>query len=485
MEPPSLKDWLAQTNLGAMYVRSPQLRDLDKTIEAYGNNKKPAEREKYLSRIRQALQIWGRTCPGGDARSSSRNKGGAVTRLVEAVNPQRQFTDADKEAFLWQEEQRRKRMKTIFLGKSVLWKAGDPIREAKQAILNLRSGNPPAHKKDLKGIYSKNSGPFTRDRDAIAEARENQADANAWARRTNAGLVQGTQVALSAGAEAVAFQQMIASLMNGGNANMALSLLGTSMGSLIADALPVISLVKSGVQMLYYWGRTAQALWYESETQIHSSFLSQADDIAGALKALGVMLDRNTNQFRDKALIQSADFAARGAAHFVDAGTASSSVIGAVTNLAKLVQQLYLFARELAATRRANKLLSSPNNFGLQLFEAYPLLGCYMLCCSDTSELVSLVRTADLKPYASFKGIGWRNVQFGEVGWMDRIEFMKREHVDPVLARAVSFINASPFYVDRMAMHVRNEVGLLNQAAWYGGKANAAYNLASIAGAFV
>ena len=485
MEPPSLKDWLKQTDLGALYVRSPQLRDVDRAIEAYGNNKNPGDREKYLSRIRQALQVWGKTCPGGDALSSSRNKGGAVTRLVQALTQQRKFTAADREAFLWQEEKRRERMKVIFQGKSVLWKAGDPIRDAKKAIMNLRSGAASDHKPDLRGIYSKNSGPYNWDRDAIKGAKEDQANANMWAGRTNAGLVKGTQVAIAAGAEAIAFKQMIASLFNGGNANAALSLLGTSMGSLIADALPVISLVKSGVQMLYYWGRTAQALWYECETQVHSSFLSQAEDIAGALKALEVMLDRNTSQFRDTALIQSADFAARGAAHFVDAGTASSSAIGAVSNLAKLVQQLYLFARELVATRRANMLLSSPDNFGLQLFEAYPLLGCYMLCCSDTSELVSLVRTANLKPYTSFQGIGWRNIQFGEVGWMDRVEFMKREHINPVLERAVSFINGSPFYLNGMAMHVRHEVGLLNKAAWYGGKANAAYNLASIAGAFV
>lgn len=485
MEPPSLKDWLAQTDLGALYVRSPQLRDVDRAIEAYGKNKNPAEREKYLSRIRQAMQVWGKTCPGGDALSSSRNKGGAVTRLVQALAQQRQFTDADKQAFLWQEEKRRERMKTIFLGKSVLWKAGDPIRDAKKAILNLRSGAASDHKPDFKGYYSKNSGPFSRDTDAILAAKEDQANANMWAGRTSSGLVKGTQAAISAGAEAVAFKQMIACLFNGSNTNAALSLLGTSMGSLIADALPVISLVKSGVQMLYYWGRTAQALWYECETQVHSSFLSQAEDIAGALKALELMLDRNTTQFRDKAFIQSADFAARGAAHFVDAGTASSSAIGAVTNLAKLVQQLYLFARELTATRRANLLFASPDNFGLQLFEAYPLLGCYMLCCSDTSELVSLVRTANLKPYTSFQGVGWRNIQFGEMGWMDRVEFMKREHIDPVLERAVTFINASPFYLNGMAMHVRNEVSLLNKAAWYGSKANAAYNLATIAGSFM
>lgn len=476
MEPPKLRDWLAQTNLGAMYVRSPQLRDLDAAIGAYENNKNAAEREKYLSRIRQALQIWGRTCQGGDARNSSRNKGGAVTRLMQSVAQQKQFTEADKQIFLWQEEERRKRVEAIFRGKSVLWKAGDPIRDAVKAIRGLKSGASSPHKPDIRG---KGVAPFRPDRPGIRDIKKEHAENNAWARSTSSGAVTGAQFALSAGAEGVAFQQMIAALFNGGNSGAALSLLGTSMPALIADALPIISLVKSGAQMLYYWGRAAQALWQECETQTHSSYLSGTEDIAAALKALALMLDRNTTQASLKASIQTADFTARGVAHFVDAGTASSAVIGAVSNLAKLVQQLYLFARELSETHRANKILASPDNFGLQLFEAYPLLGCYMLCCSDTSELVSLVRTTDLKPYTPFTANNWRHVQFGEVGWMDKVEFMKREHIDPVLERAVAFINASPFYIDGMAMHARHNVGELNKAAWYGNKAMAAYNLAT------
>jgi hypothetical protein len=484
MEPPSLRDWLAQTDLGAMHVRSPQLRDLDKAIEAYGNNRNPADRAKYLSRIQQALSVWGKTCPGADARNSSRNKGGAVTRLMSAFYQQKQFTEADKEAFLWQEEQRRKRMEDIFRGKSVLWKAGDPIRDAVQAIKNLKSGAPAAKKPEIKGISPKGAGPFQPDRDAILKVQRDMASQNKWAQRTSSGLVSGTQAALSAGAEAVAFQQMISSLFNGSNTAAALSFLGTNMSTLIADALPIISLVKSGAQMLYYWGRAAQALWQESETQTNSSYLSGADDITAALKALAVMLDRKTTEVTLQASIQTADFGARGVSLFVDAGTASSGAIGAVSGLAMLVQQLYLFARELVATRRANRILSSRDSYGLQLFEAYPLLGCYMLCCSDTSELISLVRTANLKPYTPFTANNWKQVQFGEVGWMDKVEFIKREHIDPVLSKSISFINASPFYIPRMAMHVNYQVTALNKLGWVGEKLTAAYNLASVVGTF-
>lgn len=477
MEPPKYRDWLAQTNLGALHTRSPQLRDLDKAIEAYDNNRNPADNAKYLSRIRQALQIWGRTCDGGDARNSSRNKGGAVTRLMDAVNPQKQFTEADKKAFVWQEEQRRLRMELIFRGKTVQWKAADPIRDAMEAIRNLKSSSSAPRRMDIKGFGPNGAGSFRPDMPNIVKVKDDLASNNTWGKRTSPGMVAGAQVALSAGAEAVAFQKMIVSIFNGGNANAALSILGVSMPSLIADALPVISLVKSGVQMLYYWGKAAQAAWQEYDAHSHVSFLSETKDIAAALRALEVLLDRQTTQATITAGIQTGDFAARGAAHFADAGTASSSAIGAVSNLAKLVQKLFLFARELWATHQANKILSSPDNFGLQLFEAYPLLGCYMLCCSDTSELISLVRTPDLKPYTPFKASNWRQVQFGEVGWMDKVEFLKREHIDPILQRSIAFINASPFYVRGMNMHVRHEVGVLGMAGWGAGKANAAYNL--------
>ena len=92
---------------------------------------------------------------------------------------------------------------------------------------------------------------------------------------------------------------------------------------------------------------------------------------------------------------------------------------------------------------------------------------------------MSLVRTANLKPYTAFTANNWKQVQFGEVGWMDKVEFIKREHIDPVLQRAVTFIGASPFYVDGMAMHVRRDIGILNMAGWGAGKLNAGYNLAS------
>jgi hypothetical protein len=477
MEPPKYKDWLAQTNLGALHTRSPQLRDLDKAIEAYDNNKIPADREKFLSRIRQMLVVWGRTCDGGDARNSSRNKGGAVTRLMEAVNPQKQFTDADRRAFLWQEEQRRNRMELIFRGKTVQWKAADPIRDAVDAIRNLKSSGSSPRRMDIRGIGPNGAGPFRPDHGEILTMKKDLADNNTWGKRTSPGMVAGAQFALSAGSEAVAFQKMISALFNGGNTEAALSILGVSMPSLIADALPIISLVKSGVQMLYYWGKAAQAAWQEHDAHSHVSFLSDTKDITAALKALELMLDRQTTQATITAGIQTGDFAARGAAHFADAGTASSTAIGAVSNLAKLVQKLFLFARELWATHQANKILSSADNFGLQLFEAYPLLGCYMLCCSDTSELISLVRTTDLKPYSPFSSTNWKQVQFGEVGWMDKVEFMKREHINPLLERSIALINASPFYVAGMNMHVRHETGILGMAGWGAGKANAAYNL--------
>src|SRR5262249_5662907 len=151
------------------------------------------------------------------ARNSSRNKGGAVTQLMQAVTQQKQFTEADKQIFLWQEEERRKRLDAIFRGKSVLWKAGDPIRDAMKAIRNLKSGSPPPHKPDIRGASPKGAAPFRADRGAILKVKEEHAENNAWARATSSGPVTGAQFALSAGAEGVAFQQMISALFNGGN----------------------------------------------------------------------------------------------------------------------------------------------------------------------------------------------------------------------------------------------------------------------------
>jgi hypothetical protein len=94
-----------------------------------------------------------------------------------------------------------------------------------------------------------------------------------------------------------------------------------------------------------------------------------------------------------------------------------------------------------------------------------------------------LVRTANLRPYPPYSANNWKQVQFGEAGWRDKVEFIKQEHIDPLLTRSVALINAPPFYVSGMAMHVRREVTLLNKGAWVLGKLEAGYNLATGIGA--
>jgi hypothetical protein len=77
-----------------------------------------------------------------------------------------------------------------------------------------------------KGISPRGGGAFRPDTAEILKVNENLAENKTGANRTSPDTVAGAQFAVSAGAEAVAFQQMIRSLFNGTHCSAALSFFG-------------------------------------------------------------------------------------------------------------------------------------------------------------------------------------------------------------------------------------------------------------------
>lgn len=463
MDIPSYAEWKQQTNLGTFSVRSMKLRAVDSALEAYEKNKNNSGlKNKLISDIWIALWEWGQGKPGNDCRNSSRNRSPTliVTQLLQAVNEAPVWTQQDLEIFRWQEEQRRLRVRTIFSDKQIRWKAFDTKKEVEQARLGLK--NP----QTLKG---KQHVP---DADAVARAKANLAFDDRWNERTQQGKAAGARAVLSVGAEAASLHHMILNICGGSTAPLAC--LGTSVSHMAADMIPVISTITSGAKLIVAWTQAAIAAWQQSSTHGHVDYLSEEDDIAAALAALERMPNRRTNETLTQATIQTADFATRSACLFVDFGTASSTAVGAVSNLAKLVHKLYLFSRELKEMSNAKKILSNRDSLGPKMFEVYPLLGCYMLCCSDTGELVALSRSLPLKA---------KSVQFGGVGWKYNVQYLKKDHIDPVLERAVDLIQASPFVIPNMAMHVKNTSGIFGRIGYGCNVAGATYNAVSIASA--
>ena len=113
-------------------------------------------------------------------------------------------------------------------------------------------------------------------------------------------------------------------------------------------------------------------------------------------------------------------------------------------------------SREYSETQDARILLRSPANPDYKLFEVYSLLGCYILLCSDLSELLALSRAKSIQG----------GVPFGADGWMDDVEYMKKHRIDPILTRAAEFVQASLFKMPNiplLALYQPGELAKLQQ----------------------
>ena len=134
-----------------------------------------------------------------------------------------------------------------------------------------------------------------------------------------------------------------------------------------------------------------------------------------------------------KASISTADFTAKALLTLADGGVASGPIVGAATALANLTHKIYLFGREYQESKSANKILADPSKLDCKLFEAKPLLGCYMICCSTLSDIINM-------------GV----YEFGRPGWMEEVEALKRDHFDPVRQTADAFMRNSPYVINGM-----------------------------------
>ena len=70
-----------------------------------------------------------------------------------------------------------------------------------------------------------------------------------------------------------------------------------------------------------------------------------------------------------------------------------------------------------------------------EIFEKCPILGCYFITCSNTSDIVNFLT---------------ENV--GAVGWKLDIEVMKRQHIDPMIDYARHAMENSRLEVSGMGM---------------------------------
>jgi hypothetical protein len=77
-----------------------------------------------------------------------------------------------------------------------------------------------------------------------------------------------------------------------------------------------------------------------------------------------------------------------------------------------------------------NARLGDPGGLNLTVFKECPILGCYIIVCSDTSNVLNFF-VADI----------------GLPGWMDRVEDMKKHSLDRLIKDANKFIVSSRLHL--------------------------------------
>lgn len=455
---PSYNDWMKHTALGIMSPRSTQLKAVDTALRDYWNTPAGAGRRPKRRALGDALANWIGTKGPNWRTTSQRNKlpEGIVGKLYDALNTY-YIDEDDVKAFAAQDEMRRKRLRDLFCGKEIVWKALNPAKDAKEVYAELKRGRTPS--KDVadikKGLAKETArratyepGKWTLARDVSSPVIEAGLGIDAIKKGM---LNKGTLDSLAAqkfglvGAAQAhdAFHGMLHDLWGGMATPSEISwhlmgTLGVDAKTLAADVTPIVSNVLSGVKVLIAWGKVGMATYRRYKVNCQTGFIMPGGDIMEGFKALQVVLDRVVTSETTQAGLQTADLATRTVLSFADLGAASSTAVGVAFTLAKLLHKLYLLGREFAETRDARKLLANPDNLDTRLFAVYPLLGCYMLLGSDTSELINMVRAETMRKGA---------IRFGDLAWKEQAKWVKDYSLDPVLERAADLVYSSPFFL--------------------------------------
>lgn len=208
---------------------------------------------------------------------------------------------------------------------------------------------------------------------------------------------------------------------------------GEAAAELAAEITPVLGILVSS-------GKLAQATkavvedgrnLYKFESY-KSGF--RPGDPQAAADAIKTIIERNLARHSVDLARQSLATGTKIAGLFADLGTVTNAAIGMASTLASVGLKLFALGLDIKDLRAGNARLAQPATMDLTIFGECPILGCYLLTCSDTSQ-VSNMFIADI----------------GLPGWMDSLEAMKKKQMAPLLKIATQAIQASPLQLEGLS----------------------------------
>lgn len=244
--------------------------------------------------------------------------------------------------------------------------------------------------------------------------------------------------------------ELISSTFDGLPISEVQSALGGLYQELIGSMVPYFGMFKSGGKAVVGWIQVARQSWaLYNVGDARGTFA--AGDPSAAFAAVVELMERQRSATAGNAAIQTVTFTTQALFTGLDAGLASGPMIGAASALATVMHNLVQFARDYRETGRANKLLAS-GKLDFSLFGVCPLLGAYLVACSDTSAVINMAVC-----------------EYGKPGWKFDLERMKTK-ADPVIQKASALIRASRYEI----VSLRGNKGVIQPTL---GLANAPYAL--------
>ncbi len=391
--PPKYEEWKKATEAGVIHPRSSRLKRVDKAVSQY--EKLPSHRTQ--KELRFALRDWVRW-KGDGWKTSRRNKNHVVEILRVTVETGwgPPLTRSEIEALKVLEKERRLTLQRLFQNRPLVLRKDLAVNEIRKAHSKLKTAK--------KGISQLSDAPAGDSSGSTSMARQ-------------------------------VVHNMLGDLLDSETLTAILPELGQSfVGEMVSSMVPFVSQITSGAKALGAWGSAGKARHAEYKNKKHGYIIEKGDP-AVAFDALQRCMERDVTRKVTTAGIQTADFGAKLGTTFVDGGAISGPVIGAATALGKLAQQIFLVGRDYQEAQSANKLVENHNLLDMQLFERCPVLGCYMLLCSSTSDVLNLTSVGFARTW----------------DWQSEAHQVIKEHIWPIQKVAAKYIRNARYYIPDLA----------------------------------
>jgi len=401
--------WMSLTDGGFTKARSTQLLAIDTALVNYHR----APGEASLLALQQALINWV-TWKGAGWKTSVRNKRhGIETLYIQAIDiPQLAKNGAGMVAISHARDESRAIVSELFLGQTLMFRKQKLTKTQKAlATLNIRAVATNSAK--LAGTTPKaliRAGADGVRSGLTAGVRATGLSAPSFGSSDSPGIARRIVQEIVGELSPAAIRTEVT--------NALAAVMPDFLVSLAKAITPCLGLLVSGGGVVYSTIKTIRAQYRVDMAEDHIEGSLSTAEPAVALAALVRMLERERNDELTGLTIGATEFGSKVAGALIDGGTTTTVAIGLGASIAKLALLVRLIVRDIQEKNAVNTLLAQ-GRIDLKIFDACPLVGAYMVCCSPTSVLVNTIFD-----------------NFYEHGMQDKVELAVSVHLAPLREQA-------------------------------------------------